>query len=460
MKRTFRFVLIVTIIMTILLAGCQNEKVLNPKKPVTLILWHNFGAQMKNTMDVMVDEFNDTIGAEKGIILNVTSISGSATLHEKLTMAANGDPGAPKLPDITTAYPKTALTLAEKNLLVDLGTLFTEEELSAYVSRFVEEGRLTEENLYVFPFAKSTEVMFLNKTIFNRFAKDTGVKLEDLKTFEGVIQAAEKYYTWTDNQTPDIKNDGKMFYVADSLFNFAQIGFKQLGEDFIKNKELNLSSPIFSRIWDCFYGPAVRGHVAIFDGYGSDLAKTGDVVCTTGSTAGVLFFSPIVTYADNTTEPAEYAILPYPVFEGGQKIAMQRGSGMCVTKSTPEKEYAAGVFLKWFTDPEQNLRFVSSTGYLPVTKQAFGNVMNKEIETIADERIKRLLETAIQMQQEYDFYIPPQFDGFDKMQKEYESNLKMTATESKKKYQELLETQNPDLAFKMVSEGVLEKITE
>lgn len=456
MKKRVLIVLILTMAIALSLTACQNNKKMNPKNPVTLTLWHNFGAQMKDTMDTMVDEFNATVGAEKGIILSVTSISSSAALHEKLTMAANGDPGAPDLPDITTAYPKTALNLAEKDLLVDIETLFSKEELSAYVPRFVEEGRLTDQKLYVFPFAKSTEVLFLNKTIFDRFAKETGVQLEDLETFEGIIQAGSKYYTWTDQQTPEIKNDGKMFYVADSLFNFAQIGYKQLGEDFIKDEKLNFSSPVFSRIWDCFYGPAVQGQVAVFNGYGSDLAKTGDVVCTTGSTAGVLFFSPVVTYADNTTEPAEYAILPYPVFEGGQKIAMQRGSGLCVTKSTPEKEYAAGIFLKWFTSPEQNLRFVSSTGYLPVTEQAFGSVMDKEIENVTDERIKSLLQTAITMQQEYDFYIPPLFDGFDKMQKEYENHLKETAAKSKEEYQELLKKQDADAAFQKVTKNVFE----
>ena len=88
---------------------------------------------MKNTMDEMIDEFNESIGAEQGVIINVTSISSSSTLHEKLTMAINGDPGAPPLPDITTAYPKTAFRLKEKDLLVDLTQYFTDEELSAYI---------------------------------------------------------------------------------------------------------------------------------------------------------------------------------------------------------------------------------------------------------------------------------------------------------------------------------------
>jgi len=431
-------------------SGCQGGVNLNPKNPITLTFWHNYGGQMKNTMDQLIDEFNATIGAEKGIILNVTSISGSATLHEKLTMSANEDPGAPELPDLTTAYPKTALLLAQKGLLVNLDRLFTEEELSAYVPPFLEEGRFLDNGLYVFPTAKSTEVLFVNKTLFNRFARENDVSFKDLETFEGIIKAAEKYYRWTDAQTPEIKNDGKMFFVPDSLFNLTQVGYRQLGDDFLKDNKANFSSPVFSKIWDCYYKPAVKGYLAIIDGYGSDLAKTGDIVCTTGSSAGILFFPPTVTYADNTSEPVEYSILPYPVFEGGKKIAIQRGSGMCVIKSTPEKEYAAGVFLKWFTEPEQNLRFVASTGYLPVTKEAFGEIMNKEIENINDPTVQKLLTTAIQMQQEYDFYIPPLFEEFDSLGKEYENKMKKIASNSRQDYLKLLAQVGEQEAFEKI----------
>ncbi len=456
MKKAIGIIVLLILVSSWFLSGCQNKNTLSPRNPVTLTVWHNYGGQMKNTMDEMVDEFNATVGAEKGIILSVTSISGSATLHEKLTMAAKGDPGAPQLPDITTAYPKTALILAQKGLLTDIGEQFTEEELSAYVPEFLEEGRLMDGKLYVFPIAKSTEVLFVNKIIFNRFAKDMGVSFQDLKTFEGIANVAEKYYEWSDNQTPDIKNDGKTFFMADSLFNFSLVGCEQMGYNFIKDNQLDLSSPTFSRIWNCFYEPAVRGHVAVYDGYSTDLAKTGDIVCNTGSTAGVAFLPSEVTYADNTTEPTDFAILPYPIFEGGEKIAIQRGGGICCTKSTKEKDYAAGIFLKWFTAPEQNIRFLSSTGYLPVTVKAFEDVTAKEIDNISDENIKKLLITAIEMHKEYDFYIPPLFDDYDKLQKEYESKLKNIAIESRDEYQKLLDSEDANTAFQMVSEGAFD----
>ncbi len=454
-KYLFVFLTLILILMTVL-TGCDTHVKVNSKNPITLTLWHNYGGQLKNTMDDMIDEFNETIGSEKGIIISITSISGNATLHEKLIMAANGDPGAPPLPDITTAYPKTALILGEKELLADLNQQFTTEELSAYIPEFLQEGRIKGDSLYVFPIAKSTEVLFINTTIFNKFAKDTGANIDDLQTFEGISKLASMYFDWTNKKTPDISNDGKMFFMPDSLFNYSIIGCEQLGGEFINDGNINFTSPQFSKLWENYYKPAVLGHVAIFDGYATDLAKTGDIVCSVGSTAGVSFFSPTVTYADNTSEPAELAILPYPVFEGGKKSAIQRGAGMSVIKSTKEKEYAAGVFLKWFTNPKNNIRFVSSTGYLPVTKEAFGEIMSHEIENISDENIRRLLTVSKVMQKEYKFYIPPLFDGIDELQKRYEKRLKEITAKSRQSYIELLENMDSKAAYEAASNNIYE----
>lgn len=340
MKKAIAFLLTLTILLFILLAGCSNDGGLDPQKPVTLTLWHNYGSIMQTTMDELVDAFNSTTGKEKGIIITVTSINSSAALQEKLLMAAKGDPGAPEPPDITTCYPKVAVALAEKGMLADLNQHFSEKELSEYVPTFIEEGRI-DDKLYVFPIAKSTEVLFVNQTLFDRFSEATGTAIENLGTFEGIAEAAMKYYMWTDAKTPDVPGDGKTFFAADSLFNFAQVGMEQLGSTFIKNEQLVTSGNQYNHIYDTYFEPAVKGGYAIYDGYSSDLSKTGDIVCSTGSTAGILFYGNTITYDDNTTEEVEYTVLPYPVFKGGKKIAIQRGSGMAVIHSNEKKEYAA-----------------------------------------------------------------------------------------------------------------------
>ena len=55
-----------------------------------------------------------------------------------------------------------------------------------------------------------------------------------------------------------------------------------------------------------------------------------------------------------------------PVFEGGEAYRVQQGAGMAVAKSDKTHEYAASVFLKWFTQSDNSLKFGSASGYLPV----------------------------------------------------------------------------------------------
>ena len=143
------------------LSGCAGGSPLNTKEPVTLTMWHNYGGDMQQAMDYLIDQFNSTVGKEQGIIIDVTAISSSSELNKSLAMIVNGDPGAPDMPDIFTGYPKLAIQFWEKGMLADLGNYFNEQELSAYVDAFVEEGRLSDGGLYVFPIAKSTEVLYV-----------------------------------------------------------------------------------------------------------------------------------------------------------------------------------------------------------------------------------------------------------------------------------------------------------
>ena len=434
MKKLRKMIIPMTIgtLLTFLVTSCGGIK-LDPNSPVTITMWHNFGGQMQSVMDELIDQFNSTIGRKKGVIVSVTSISASKDIQEKLLMIAAGDPGAPEMPNIVTAYPKTALILSKEGMLAPLDEQFTAKELDDYLPQFIEEGRLSDGKLYVFPIAKSTEVLFINQTLFDRFYDASGVTLNSLATFEGIAAAAVKYYQWTDSQTPNLANDGKAFFTADSWFNIAQVGIAQLGDNFINSDHLNVTGDVFQRIWNFTVLPALAGGYAITNSYSSDLSKTGEIVCSTGSTAGILFYGDCITYPDNTTEATTYTILPYPIFEGGKKLALQRGAGMCVARSSLKKEYAAALFLKWFTQPEQNMRFVSSTGYLPVAKRAFVNNMKQEMDTAKNANLNKLLEAATRMYGEYTFLVPPNFEKFDSLSKQYEKKIKQSMLDGRTK---------------------------
>ena len=84
---------------------------------------------------------------------------------------------------------------------------------------FLEEGTVNG-RLTVLPIAKSAEILYVNQTIFDRFAAATGAKIEDLSTWEGLYALAEQYAKWS---------DGKCFFVHDYHFNYFQVGVESKG---------------------------------------------------------------------------------------------------------------------------------------------------------------------------------------------------------------------------------------
>jgi multiple sugar transport system substrate-binding protein len=403
---------------------------------------------MKTIFEALIEEFNETVGENSGIFVQTTYIADASDLNERLLAALEDEIGSPELPDLAVIYPRVGVTLAEKGLLMDISTQFSAGELARYVPAFLEEGKMGGDTLYIMPVAKSTEIMYVNTTIFDRFAADTDVTLAQLATFEGVIDAAKKYYEWS---------GGKAFVHYADPFNNAMIGYKQLGGEFIVDNGLNLASPTYNRVWDAYYPLAVRGGAAIFDNYADLLFASGEIICGIGTSASVTYFADMVTYADNTKEIMEFALLPLPVFEGGEKVTLQRGAGMCVFKSDGKKEFASGVFMKWLTEPEQNLRFTTPLGYMPVTESAMDELMARWLGDIENENIRKLYEMFAQKQNEYTFYFPAVFDGFEEMQRNYNQSLRNTAENSWNEYTGLLNAQAPDAAYEIVSRGVFER---
>lgn len=104
-------------------------------------------------------------------------------------------------------------------------------------------------------------------------------------------------------------------------------------------------------------------------------------------------------------------------------MALQRGGGLMVKKSTREREKAAGIFLKWLTSKEQNLEFIRSTGYLPVTKNAFSEGLEEQ-RKIEDPKVAKMLDTVMGMRSEYTFYAPEVFEGYEEITKTFQTAFK------------------------------------
>lgn len=424
-------------------AGCSDPQ--KEETPTTITVWHVYGGQADSPLNDLIDQFNQTVGKEQRINVQVTSVSNTNTIHELVLSAANEEPGASELPDLFVSYPKTVMALPDDSILVDYRDYFTEEELSAFLPAFLEEGTV-HDRLVVLPVAKSTEIMFINQTIFDRFSQATGVKIEDLDTWEGLFQAAETYAAWTDAQTPDIPGDAKSMFVHDYYFNYFQVGVESLGEDYFRGDELAFG-PAFEKAWEPLAQAALQGGVWLKGGYATASLRTGDSIVSVASSASILYYSDVVTYPDNTSEEITIVSRPCPVFEEGEKLVMQRGAGFCTVRSTPEREQAAVTFLKWLTEPEHNVEFVTRTGYMPVTRKAFEQELPKAIEGLESAKYTSLYQAYLDTQANYEFYVPPQLETYLSLETTMEDQVRAQLALGRQDYLAAGETDLDQISF-------------
>lgn len=389
------------------LSGCSGGEAvrvrLDPKKPVSVQIWHYYNGPLKDALDTLVTEFNNSEGQKQGIVVEAFSHGNVDTLTQAVENAAEKKVGAANLPSVFSAYADTAYYIDQMGLAADVGAYMTEEEKAEYVPAYLEEGNFDGSSLKIFPIAKSTELLAVNKTDWDQFASATGASTDSLKTVEGVTEISRQYYEWSDALTPDIAGDGKAFFGRDALANYILVGAKQLGVDLFQVENnactLNLDPKVMRKIWDNYYIPMVNGWYGAYGKFRSDDMKIGKLSAMVCSTSGMAFFPDKVMLSDTESYDIEPMVLDTPVFEGGEPYLVQQGAGMVVVKSDEKTEYASTVFLKWFTEAQRNMEFSAVSGYLPVKAEANDPARFREVLDAAgaDSRLKVTLPASLDL---------------------------------------------------------------
>lgn len=415
MKPRF-FAALLAALMIFSLTGCEKS-LLDKDNPVTLTFWHVYGEQSGSPMDELVDEFNRTVGAEKGVRVTVTATSSASQIGAFLLQAQAGGSELPEMPDVFTCHIGDALSLGAENVL-DWNDLFTEKEREEFVSGFLDDGT-ADGRLLVFPMSKSTHVLMLNGSAFDRFSAATGAQYSDLTTWEGFYQTADAFYD---------HSGGKTFCAMDYPIRAVELNALEHGaEDFYtKDGWYDFDNAVFKESWMQFARALAQGHIVVSDLYSNTQVMTGEVLSGLGSSAAILYYNDTVTYEDGHSEPMDLQVVPMPMTAGAEPLMTQAGVGLCAYKTTEQKAEAASLFAHWLTEKQRNLDFVTSTGYMPVRNGAFDSIDEVEF---ADQGYANLYAALKTMQETYtplaevrftDYYskVHTLYDGLRQMQQE------------------------------------------
>jgi ABC-type glycerol-3-phosphate transport system substrate-binding protein len=104
----------------------------------------------------------------------------------------------------------------------------------------------------------------------------------------------------------------------------------------------------------------------LFDGFPNPEVANRNAVFSMGSSSGIPFYiSDFATVAEEAgREPDEYVVAAIP-HTTPDPVMNVYGGDVMIVKTTPEQQLAAWEFVKWFTSPEPQARWVEASNYFP-----------------------------------------------------------------------------------------------
>lgn len=391
MKKNLKYLLaLLCIIVLLLCTGCSSDNA--APQPISITVWTYYNGTLLESFNTLVKTFNETVGKEKGIIVEAYSQGSVNELEASVMQSAEGKVGAAAMPNIFSAYADTAYALDKLGLVVDVSSYLTADERAAYVDNYLTEGDFGQTgSIKIFPVAKSTELLFLNETDWQPFAEATG----------------------TQTAAP---NDGKALFGRDAMANYLLIGAQELGCTIFEvdgdgRLTLHFDRDIIRKLWDSYYVPFIKGYFSAAGRFRSDDIKTGNLLCYVGSSSSGTFFPSRVITSDTESHGITLKVLPCPKFADGEAFAVQQGAGMVVTAADEAKVRASVEFLKWFTLPENDISFSVGSGYMPVTKAANNMDTIKAAGLTLSPVVEQVLTGAVATINENRLYTPLAFEG-------------------------------------------------
>jgi sn-glycerol 3-phosphate transport system substrate-binding protein len=323
-------------------------------KPASQIeFWSNHPGQSQDVEKAMIEAFQ-----KENPGITVKLITAGKNYEEVLqkfnTAYAGGSAG-----DIVVASDVTWFKYYLNKQIIPLDDIFTSQNFDtkdfrqALLEDYNYEGKH-----YGVPYSRSTPVFYYNKDHF----KAAGLEDRAPKTWQELAEWAPKIKAANSSArtvfgVPDADNYNT-WVLQNVLWGF--------GGGFSKNWDFSLTSSAETQEAVKFFQKAINEDkwAAIGTGDPADLFTSGaasTVMASTGSLAGILKTSKFnvgVGFLPGGTKETD-------------KVVPTGGAGLAISaKSTPEKQLAAAMFLKFVTSPENAATFSQATGYMPTRTSA------------------------------------------------------------------------------------------
>ncbi len=329
---------------------------------IEITFWHTMGTSNQASLDVMIAEFNKIY---PNITVTHAAQGGYDDLKDKVTKAIP----AGTQPNLTYCYPDHVAVYLTGDAVMPLDDLishetwgFSDEDQADFIEGFWNEGTVYNEEgtMYSFPFSKSTEVMFYNKTVFDDLGLEVPTTWDEMWEVCAALKAA-----YPDSIPLGWDSDDNCFI---TLLEQNGIPFTSAsGEYLFDNDQAKaLMTELASYSAETSTG---KGYFTSGDAYGdytSGAFTSQTMFMTIGSSGGASYNEPAT---DETSQQAlfEYGIAEIPQADADNPAVIQQGPSLAIMKDEDDqKVLASWLFLQFITNTSNSAAYSMSTGYLPV----------------------------------------------------------------------------------------------
>ena len=335
-------------------------------KQINIVFYHTMGENLENVLKTAIADFEKDYPNCK---VDSQKLGGYNDVYNSIqTQIANDE--QPNLAycysDHVASYNRAKAVVQLDNLINDSKFGFSEAERKDFVEGYYNEGKnFGDDFMYTLPFSKSTEVIYYNKTEFEK----QGWDVNKMKTWDGMIELCREIKEDYPNCYPlGIDSEANLFIeLAEQIgspYTSAEKGNNYLFNN-AKNKE-------FVQKFKGWFDEGLYTTQTLLGNYTSNLfVSTDDGVgkrsfISIGSTGGASHQYP------DKTKHFEVGVAPIPTYGNVTLKCISQGPSLCIfKKADPQEVLATWIFTKYLMDPEFQVAFAQQSGYNPVRNSCF-----------------------------------------------------------------------------------------
>ncbi len=388
-------------------------------KEVTITFYHTMGSNLRDVLDRYITEFNKIY---PNIKIEHEQVGSYDDVRNQITTEIT----VGNQPNIAYCYPdhvalyniakavttldsfisSTATVTRADGTTETLG--LTQEQVDDFIQGYYDEGKqFGDGKMYTMPLSKSTEVLYYNKTFFDKHGLTPPTTWDEM-------EALCKRIKEIDPDSIPLGYDSESNWFITMCEQLGTPYTSATGDHFLFDDSKN--HEFVKRFRDWYQ----KGYVTtqeLSGGYTSELftkaeSDVGNSYMSIGSSAGATHQRP--DKVDNAY-PFEVGITTIPQIDASNPKVISQGPSLCIFKKADAQEVMASwLFVKYLTtNVEFQAEFSMASGYVPVIKSVGENeVYKNDFLAKADggDYISAL-SAKICLEQESAYYTSPAFNG-------------------------------------------------